>query len=253
MSSKGKLILIVDDFAYIRVLFEKSLKEAGYEVEALGLGKEVLGRLLNKENKQPDLIVLDLNLPDVNGLDILKVMQKQQIDIPVIIVTAFASEELYAKIESLNVRKVLKKPVIVGELVRSVDIVFGFISQKDLGDNRKEILVVDDSEQIRKLFNKLLTTETTKVIEAGTGYEACAALKQYNPVLVILDHSLPGMDGLQTLQALRKIKPDIPAIVITAYPEVELIVSYQKLGISAFLKKPIDMKTLKEKVLNIIS
>jgi len=81
-------ILIVDDEEHIRLLYSEELKEAGYEVTTVDGGYKLLERI--KEEK-PDLVILDIKMPDYNGLDILQNIRNDFYDLPVIISTAYDS------------------------------------------------------------------------------------------------------------------------------------------------------------------
>ena len=84
---KKKLkILIVDDDPHILRLYEEELKEEGYGVVTAGTGQEAL-ELFEKEN--PDIVVLDILMPDIDGKSLLKKMKDQQLQTPVIISTAY--------------------------------------------------------------------------------------------------------------------------------------------------------------------
>ncbi|HDY89584.1 MAG TPA: response regulator [bacterium] len=79
-------ILIVDDDQNIRFLFKEDLKEEGYEVIVADSGKEAL-RLFEEEN--PDIVSLDISLPDISGIELLRTMKEKRPDLPIIMTTAY--------------------------------------------------------------------------------------------------------------------------------------------------------------------
>ncbi|GBE40587.1 alkaline phosphatase synthesis transcriptional regulatory protein PhoP [bacterium BMS3Bbin09] len=79
-------ILVVDDDTHILRLYKEELKDEGYGVVTAGTGKEAL-ELFEKEN--PDIVTLDILMPDIDGKSLLKKMKKQQPQIPVIMSTAY--------------------------------------------------------------------------------------------------------------------------------------------------------------------
>jgi CheY-like chemotaxis protein len=83
----------------------------------------------------------------------------------------------------------------------------------------KRILVVDDDEDIRLLFQEVLEEEGYAVELAGGGEEALEKLSQWKPDLVTLDLKMPGMAGLEVLERIREQDRDLPVIICTAYGE----------------------------------
>jgi CheY-like chemotaxis protein len=83
----------------------------------------------------------------------------------------------------------------------------------------KRILVVDDEEDIRLLYQEVLEEEGYEVELAGGGEEALEKLKQWKPDLVTLDLKMPGIGGLEVLERIREQDKDIPVIICTAYGE----------------------------------
>ena len=71
------------------------------------------------------------------------------------------------------------------------------------------ILIVDDDTQLRQSFDKLLTEEGHSIRAASTGEAALAMVQDSAPDLVVMDVRLPGMNGLETFQAIRKIEPKL--------------------------------------------
>jgi two-component system response regulator (stage 0 sporulation protein F) len=108
-----------------------------------------------------------------------------------------------------------------------------------------KILVVDDEEGARELFNTILTDEGYEVSLASGGEEALAQFKSNPFNLVITDIKMPVMDGLQLLQEIRKIGSKTDVIMVTAYGEVESYLKAMSLGAAEYINKPIRIKELK--------
>ncbi|BCB95322.1 sporulation initiation phosphotransferase F [Dissulfurispira thermophila] len=94
----------------------------------------------------------------------------------------------------------------------------------------KKILVVDDDRGVRLSFCEVLKGEGFLPIEASNGKEAIELFKKETPLAVLLDLKMPGMDGLEVLQELKKIDPDIPIIIVTAFSDIETAVICIKIG-----------------------
>jgi len=99
------------------------------------------------------------------------------------------------------------------------------------------ILLVDDEKDFLNIMSERISRWGYHLIKAISGKEALEAVKEKNPDIVILDYMLPDIDGVAVLKAIRKIDKELPVIMFTAYPEVDVMTDVKKLGISAFIPK----------------
>ncbi|MCP5455669.1 MAG: response regulator [Thermotogae bacterium] len=112
----------------------------------------------------------------------------------------------------------------------------------------KKILVVDDSDVLRKIIVFNLKTSGYEVHEAVNGEEGLKKIKELNPAIVILDIMMPIMDGFAVLANLQKESINIPVIVLTAKGGDSDEENATKLGASKVLTKPFSPKQLVENV-----
>lgn len=114
-------ILVVDDRSSIRRMYAEVLANAGYESKQVGSGDECLGYALSEY--KPSLILLDNNMPDICGLDVLRLLKKDEFakDIPVIMVSG---EEIEEQAKKLGAQGVLMKPFDIYELIDKIRMVF---------------------------------------------------------------------------------------------------------------------------------
>ncbi len=105
------------------------------------------------------------------------------------------------------------------------------------------ILVVDDDTSIRTLLRRLLTTEGYAVDEAGDGPSALAKVAQWAPDLLLLDIMMPGQDGLDVLEGLRRTS-DVPVILLTAKNEEADRVLGFRYGADDYVTKPFSTAEL---------
>ncbi len=103
------------------------------------------------------------------------------------------------------------------------------------------ILVVDDEESICKSLKAILSDEGYQVLVAGSGEEAVKIVEEEMPQLVLLDVWLPGMDGLETLKAFKKINPQALVIIMSGHGTIETAVKATKLGAFDFIEKPLSL------------
>ncbi len=103
------------------------------------------------------------------------------------------------------------------------------------------ILIIDDDDQLRKSFDKLLTEEGYRSLCAASGEAGIKIIQKKVPDLVILDMRLPGMNGLETFQAIHEIEPKLPVIIMTAYGTTETAIEATKIGAFDYILKPFDI------------
>ena len=106
------------------------------------------------------------------------------------------------------------------------------------------VLVVDDEKPQRDLVGKALTAQGYTVTDAGSADEALAAVKDTFPEIALLDISMPGKSGLELLAELKKINPDLQAIMVSAHADFDSGLEAMKKGAFDFLKKPVELTDL---------
>ncbi|WP_035242275.1 sigma-54-dependent transcriptional regulator [Desulfobacter vibrioformis] len=104
-----------------------------------------------------------------------------------------------------------------------------------------KILIIDDDDQLRISFSKLLTEEHYDVVSAASGEAGIEMVKNTPLDLVILDVRLPGMNGLETFKKIKKIDATLPAIIVTAFGTTDTAIEATKAGAFDYLLKPFDI------------
>ena len=106
------------------------------------------------------------------------------------------------------------------------------------------ILIADDSAAIREVLSELLRQRGYQTIAVTNGAEALQALESKPVDLVLTDVRMPGMGGLNLLEKVQMRMPDIPVVLLTAWPSVEVTVQALRLGARDFLTKPTSSREL---------
>jgi FixJ family two-component response regulator len=105
------------------------------------------------------------------------------------------------------------------------------------------IAIVDDEEPVRKALKRLLLASGFEVESYGSGKDFLES-RARAPDCLILDMHMPGMTGLQVIDALRSAGRDLPTVIITAYDAPEVSAQCRAAGVSAYLRKPLDERVL---------
>lgn len=111
-----------------------------------------------------------------------------------------------------------------------------------------KILVVDDAAFMRMKATRLLSENGYEVVEASTGAEAVTAFKSEKPDAVLLDITMPDMDGLTALKEIRTVNPEARVAMVTAMGQQSIVMEALKAGASDFVVKPFSP----ERVLNAV-
>ena len=101
------------------------------------------------------------------------------------------------------------------------------------------ILIIDDDDQLRKSFNKLLIEEGYHCKCAASGEGGLKIIREAVPDLVILDMRLPGMNGFETFQAIHEMEPKLPVIIMTAFGTTETAIEATKMGAFDYVLNPL--------------
>jgi DNA-binding response OmpR family regulator len=243
-------ILVADDDTEIRNLCYLALTREGHEVITVPRGEQALA-LLGRE--KPDLILLDIQMPGEDGLSILRrISETKNKEIPVVIFSGFLNAEMEKKAYEAGAIEAITKGIGMHELCLRIQKILDFRQRSGLpsSDQRKEkILIVDDDENIRNLLTQFLAKKGFYTLSAQDGEQALFLVGREHPTLVLLDITMPGMDGLLTLKKIRELNPKIGVVMATAVQDAAMASEAIKLGAYAYVIKPFDLQYIELVVL----
>jgi signal transduction histidine kinase/CheY-like chemotaxis protein len=264
----GHSILLVDDNANNRHFLMEELKSLGLNLrEAAGVDEALRHLKLNSSHGQPfDLVITDNIMPDKSGLDLLKELRNEPNcrSIPVILLTSGEIPALSPEQDLASFASVLTKPVRPAELVAAIT---SALNIADLSGGTEpyagpppsapsfRVLLVEDVEMNQVVGTRLLEELGHRVVVAGDGNQALAILKERGSNnyldfdLVLMDIQMPGLDGLETTSALRRLEnkhgwPPLPVVAMTAHAMKGDREKYLAAGMDDYLTKPVLLNDL---------
>ncbi|MFH1232832.1 MAG: response regulator [Patescibacteria group bacterium] len=239
----NKKILIIEDEQTLASVLSAKLKLEGFEVLISVDGKNGLEKI---EEWQPDLILLDIIMPIMDGYEVLENLQEKNNKIPIIIISNSGQDVELEKIKKLGaIDYIIKAQINPDEVVEKIEKVF---NNPIVDKNKKEstiggvkVLLVEDDSFLREICHKKLSKEGFNVFSATDGEEALKMVVKVEPGIVLLDIILPSIDGFEVLKQIRSNKNEIiknvPVIMLTNLGQEEDIKKAQALKANDYLIK----------------
>ncbi|MDP3766749.1 MAG: response regulator [Dehalococcoidia bacterium] len=245
-------ILVIDDDIAMRELLYDALTRKGHQVATANAGSQALEML---KTLQPVLIFVDAAMPGLGGLQTIRQIREFDDAVGIVLLSApgepaVPDEEL----RKLGVWDVLRKELGVELFLKGLDLSLKRLSETAASAKAPKprvpgtLLVVDDEPKIQKLLKACFESRGLRVVVAGSGEEALAALK-HKPLAVLLDVNMGGMDGLMTLRKIRAQEPELPVIMASAVGEEATVKEALAAGAYDYVTKPFNLEYLETVVL----
>lgn len=246
MDTPIKKILIIEDDVFLGDILLKKLQDERYDATLARDGKEGLFKI---SEIHPDLVLLDIILPSMNGYEILEAKSKDATirDIPVIVISNSGQPVEISRVLAMGVKDYLVKaqfdPGEVLEKVRSLFSSQGTVNSAGAKGpdclTGKKVMWVEDDKFLNDLIAQKLSLCGCKLFHAEDGESAIPIAAKEKPDVIMLDLLLPGMNGFEILQAI-KANPDskdIPILVLSNFSQQGDLDRCKKLGAVNFLVK----------------
>ncbi|MCG8315335.1 MAG: response regulator [Pseudomonadales bacterium] len=251
-------VLIADDHDVALDALKETARSLGWNPICASGGNEALDIALANHNvgKPLDLLLLDWQMPDLDGLAVASMVKSKDLNHPapiIIMVTSFSKEDVLASPKAKYVDSVIEKPVTASRLYDAlieiehkknpIDIAPKHSTGKALKDIN--LLVVDDNDFNRDVAKRVFEAEGATVKTCCDGSDALHRLQtgKENFDLVLMDIQMPVMDGYEATQAIRKDKllRHLPVIALTAGAFENHKQAAYIAGMNAFIPKPFDV------------
>ena len=250
--------LVVDDDTDVRDTLAEQLTMHGFEVITAANGLEAL---LHVKRQRPSVIVLDLMMPRLGGLEALKRIRAFHPEAKVVIVSGRLDGEVRRQALALGAVGVLEKPVSLPDLLRALGETerptrtptepVGERSgtrERARAAEPGRILIADDEPGIRDMLSEFLTLKgysARSVPDAATAVREIAAAP---PDVVLLDINMPGLSGIDALPAIRALAPRAVVIMISVTEDAATAKGALAHGAFDYVVKPIDLQYLSRSI-----
>lgn len=241
----GERILVIDDEEIICTLLKDTLTDEGYQVETVTNGTDGLEKLIRGEPF--DILLTDIRMPKKDGIQVLKEAKNRVPDIITIIMTGYPSLETIRESSEYNAFDYITKPLDPDEVCecikRSIE-VRKLSRELKIPEKPPSILVVDDMQSALFLSEGILQDEGYHAEIAQNGQEALERFKQKHFDVVVADLHMPGMDGIELLNNIKKQDIKTLVIIMTARPGIDSAIMAFRHGAYDYITKPIDPDTI---------
>ena len=244
MSKPAGNVLVVDDEPGVEQLMVDFLQGAVGEVRSVTDSREALPLL---ENWDADVLVTDLQMPHLNGLELVALARAAHPDLKIVVISAFATQKSRDELQKHFVDAILSKPEGLAELPVVVPQIIAR-KRRPAPDARPvesgRVLVVDDHEGTRQLIREVCEEKGFTVTEAADGKEALAQATRETFHLIFMDIHMPNMGGVEAIEKIRAATPI--AFIVSMTGEAGLPEQSQSRIAGAYtcLRKPFSIENL---------
>ncbi|HBR14188.1 MAG TPA: hybrid sensor histidine kinase/response regulator [Candidatus Omnitrophica bacterium] len=234
-----RTVLIVDDDILISEQLAKELKRNYFTTFSAVDGRSAL-EILNRE--KVDILILDVNLPDMKGIKLLEIVKKEQPDCEVIIITGFGSEEVAIQAVRRGAIDYIEKPIGNQALAAALGRAEEKLAKTRELAYQNTILLVDDEKDMVILLKGFLEKEGFLVFGAFTPTEGLKIIEHNKIDVVVTDIKMREMDGIELFKRAKGLYADIEGIVVTGFSDGDLAIKALRAGASDYITKPIDLE-----------
>lgn len=227
-----KILVVDDDLRIVKTTCD-ILKIKGHEASAAHSGEEGVEMV---RSDRPDCVLMDIKMPGINGVEAMQQMQEIAPNLPIVLVSAYATDEIIAEAKRSGAYAVLSKPL-------NFPMILAFLS---LLRKEESILVVDDDPNFCKTLKDILTLRGFRVKTESEPQKVIGHLEDGYQLAVVLDLKLGEVNGTEVLKEVRAKYPTKPVVLVTGYRQAmgDSIEKGRTIGAYTCLYKPLEMNDL---------
>lgn len=234
MTGKQKVLVVDDDRRMVKTICD-ILRVKGHAPHPAHSGEEAVNKV---RGECFDCVLMDLKMPGIDGVEALKMIKEAAPELPVVLMSAYATENQAEEANRQGAFAVLTKPI-------DVQMVLSFLA---LLRKEERILIVDDDPLFCKTLKEILQARGYRV-EAETDPDSVIGhLEENYELLVVLDIKLGRRDGVDVLKEIRRKYPTKPVVLVTGHQgeSTSSIEKGMRIGAYTCLYKPLEVEKLVE-------
>ncbi|MFH1741813.1 MAG: response regulator [bacterium] len=255
--------LVVDDSGAMRRVLINHLSKLGIQnIAEAGRGNEALQEVLEADY---DLVLMDYNMPDMNGIEAIQAIRAQGKTMPIVMVSTEGDKGHVLKALQAGANNYIVKPFTLQVFGMKLHDTLSRLDKTESSEEPKppaepketklsdpdsmKVLVVDDSASMRRILTRHLEAFGLKnVDEAVDGKEAVDAVCGAEYDFILMDLNMPNMNGIEAIQAIRGQGKTMPIIMVTYRTEKKDIIDSLAAGANNYLGKPFTPEVFMKKL-----
>lgn len=247
-------LLIVDDETAIREVLYDWCNRRSYSVLTANSGMQALETL---KTQRPDMILLDLGMSGLTGLETAKKIRLVDDSVPILLMRSSGdSDPSPQELKRLGISEIVRKELGVELFLKGLELSIKRLETARKGGSSESsdvavpgtLLIVDDEPGILRLLKAFFESRGMRAMTAGSGEEALGLLSK-KPATVLLDMTMPGMDGLMTLKRIKAVQPKVPIIMVSGIGDEATVQEALDAGAYDYVTKPFNLEYLETVVL----
>lgn len=244
-----KTILLIEDFTIAAKALESMVRSQGFDLIAARSGEAALDLI---QNHSPDLILLDINLPGMNGIEFVEHLKERNQLFPFAVITGSRDVQQHRKLSMLGAQKLFHKPVDRDDLLSFIK---GFLRPDDHGGSDAaafQVLLAVDDRAACEIIGSALREDRISHKLVTNGYQALAEMENHPPVAIV-DAALSGLKGTEVMKRFseRRVRSRVVALVEQLNDAVTAELT--ELGAAAIMSKPFDLQKLLDTVRSLLA
>jgi len=229
-------VLLVDDEEGLRITLAANLELEGFEVLEAGSGEQALA--LAAAGERLDIVLTDIRMPGINGVELFRRLKQMRPDLPVVLMTAFAMEELVEDALQNGAFTLVPKPFDLGHVSE--------VLQR--ATRRPVVLVVDDHAPAAETTAAALIAAGVPATAEVDPARALEAFRTGAADVCVVDLIMPGISGAELVERMKQIDPTAAMIAVSGHDVPDMVRRVAAGGAFRFMQKPFDVRQLIQSV-----
>jgi signal transduction histidine kinase/DNA-binding response OmpR family regulator len=239
-------VLLAEDNPDNQLLVKRLINAAGVEVVIVDDGLQALDKIAKESF---DLVLLDMQMPNMGGEEAAQKMRKKGIQTPLVAFTANVMKHQVDQYIENGFNQVVEKPISHDQLYTAMQLYLP--AQEGIGS----VLIVEDNLVNQQIMQRLVKKANPQVtiLTADNGYEAIKVCEEHTVNLIFMDMEMPVMGGLEATEKLRALRVEAPIYMITGHVDTQHKQQSLDAGADGYLVKPVDKEHLYSLIHHIFS
>jgi CheY-like chemotaxis protein len=242
-----RVVVVADDEAEIRAILADFLGLYGFAVAEATDGLQLLAQV---ERSRPVAVIVDVNMPRLDGLAAVRQLRAAHPSLRIIVVTGSA-EDARERALAAGATAALAKPLPLADLLPALGLAPEPSEDRPAAgpargasNLRGRIVVVDDDPELRAVLVEMLELQGHSVIAVGSAADAVRILAEHRPDVMLLDIYMPGLTGVDALPVLKRMAPEMRVIMVSGSSDEEAARRTLAWGAFDYIVKPVQMARL---------